>query len=50
MKKFNALEEEISVMSILFRYIGAAYLVRNKKENKEYIAKKIMLGALSEKE
>jgi hypothetical protein len=26
---------------------GAAYLVKNKSEGKEYIAKKILLGSLS---
>ena len=30
--------------------IGAAYLVRNRAENKQYIAKKILLGALEQKE
>jgi NIMA (never in mitosis gene a)-related kinase len=30
--------------------IGAAYLVKNKVENKEYIAKKILLGSLEMKE
>ena len=55
MRRFNASEEETSVRikthdflilisnSIL---IGAAYLVKHKKESKEYIAKKILLGSL----
>lgn len=30
--------------------IGAAYLVKNKQENKDYIAKKILLGSLEKNE
>ena len=30
--------------------IGAAYLVKNKAENKEYIAKKILLGTMIKNE
>lgn len=47
MRKYNALEEETSVRNLfIIEYfnIGAAYLVKNKAESKEYIAKKILLG------
>lgn len=37
-------------LSITYSIIGAAYLVRNKSENKEYIAKKILLGSLEKGE
>ena len=50
MKKFNASEEETLVIIGPLTLIGAAFLVKNKKESKEYIAKKIMLGTLNDKE
>jgi len=34
----------------IFDFIGAAYLVLNKGENKQYIAKKVMLSGLKKKE
>lgn len=48
MRKFNALEEETLVTLIFSNFLktGAAYLVKHKTENKEYIAKKILLGSL----
>ena len=49
MRKYSALEEETLVLhsltlTILIILLGAAYLVKNKAEGKEYIAKKILLG------
>ena len=49
MRKYSALEEETLVFNtlihtILIILLGAAYLVKNKAEGKEYIAKKILLG------
>jgi hypothetical protein len=59
-RKFSVSEEEISVgnfqksqkVAFLTHYnIGAAFLVRNKSEGgKEYIAKKILMGALDSKQ
>ena len=50
-KKCSALEEETSVRLECFNDSGAAYLVQNKLEvGKEYIAKKILLGALQKNE
>jgi len=43
-------KREFLVYSISYLHIGAAYLVKNKKENKDYIGKKILLGTLQEKE
>jgi hypothetical protein len=37
-------------MDDLILSVGAAYLVRNKAEEKEYIAKKILLGSLQKGE
>jgi NIMA (never in mitosis gene a)-related kinase len=49
--RFNASVEETSVLFPFYNDpIGAAYLVRNKAENKEYIAKKILLGSIEKNE
>lgn len=53
MKRSNASAAETLVFIIPFINIsfpGAAYLAKNKAENKEYIAKKILLGSLDQKE
>lgn len=50
MKRFNALEEEILVFRYLYQLLGAAYLAKNKKEAKDYIAKKILMGSLEKNE
>jgi hypothetical protein len=54
MRKFSALGEAILVgisISLIKLKIGAAYLTKNKAEDgKEYIAKKIFLGQLENKE
>lgn len=57
MRKFSALEGAILVNTSRFiqsfTYIiisGAAYLVKNKKDGREYIAKKILMGSLENKE
>lgn len=54
-KRFSASEEAILVSlnkthSHLLSYLGAAYLVNHKAENKQYIAKKVMLSGLKQKE
>jgi NIMA (never in mitosis gene a)-related kinase len=43
------LEEAISVRFFLY-FPGAAFLVRHKVENKKYIAKKVVLQGLKNKE
>lgn len=51
--RFSALEEVILVSTTFPKAhfeIGAAYLVRHKTENKNYIAKKVMLSGLKRKE
>lgn len=54
MRKFRVLGVEILV-SQLFKIvnnnsIGSAWLIRHKKEDKKYVAKKIILEGLSNKE
>ena len=50
-KKFNVSAVETLVSTLNNDTIGAAFLVKNKFEGgKDYIAKKILLGALGQKE